>query len=318
MSLTLLAGKTAAQGHDHTLSIGVSIGPLVLRVALLATVPAVAGFAMLRGVLPPQSRRTTALVAGGAGAMVVLTLLLAGGIDFPDQLVVLVLAATAAPLFPILSRDSRSGPAARGIRALAPWMLSLAGIAALVEFGRAWLGHWDTKALTVVLYTGVTLALVSLSWFTVCQPRRRLFRMVVQGQAVVLAIVLVGGAAQATVLRQAGSTPVPPVACPPQTPSCRAARSVPSTRAAILANAMSRDVDVSSANGENPQSSQVPSRSTGMYCAALSTRSRTWSAVSTRGSIGSVTPTNTWAFPGRWSRMIASTRSGSCSLASWT
>ena len=48
--------------------------------------------------------------------------------------------------------------------------------------------------------------------------------------------------------------------------------------------------------GANPQSSVVPSCSTGMYSAASSTRSRTSSGVSIRGSIGAMTPTKT-----RWS-----------------
>ena len=46
------------------------------------------------------------------------------------------------------------------------------------------------------------------------------------------------------------------------------ASAVPSTRARIFANAVSRVVVVSSQNGENPQSSQVPSCSSGMYSAA--------------------------------------------------
>ena len=79
-------------------------------------------------------------------------------------------------------------------------------------------------------------------------------------------------------------------------PSAAAASAVPSTRARIFANAVSRVVEVSSQNGEKPQSSVVPSCSTGMYSAASSTRSRTSSGVSTRGSIGATTPTKT-----RWS-----------------
>src|SRR5271167_1983520 len=59
------------------------------------------------------------------------------------------------------------------------------------------------------------------------------------------------------------------------------ASSVPSTRFRILANAISREVDVSSAKGENPQSSVVPSDSIGINWAASSTRSRTCSGVST-------------------------------------
>jgi hypothetical protein len=249
----LLAGEALAQGHDHTLSVGITIGPLVLRVALLAAVPVVAGFAMLRAVVP-ESRRTTATVAGCSAAMVVLTLMLAGGTDIPAQAVVVVLAALAGPLVVILKRVER-------LRAFAPWVLTVAGVGAAVEFGRAWLVPLAADDVPVVLYTGVVLALVGLSWFTVCVPRRRLFRVVTHVQAVVLALALVGGTAQATVLRLAGPPPAaaPPGHCPLQTPSSAAASAVPSTRALILANAVSREVDVSSENGENPQSSHVPS-----------------------------------------------------------
>ncbi len=90
---------------------------------------------------------------------------------------------------------------------------------------------------------------------------------------------------------------------------------MPSTRARIFANAVSRVVDVSSQNGENPQSSVVPSCATGMYWAASSTRSRTSSGVSTRGSIGATTPTNTRWSGFRCSRMIFSTRTRSGSPA---
>ena len=48
-------------------------------------------------------------------------------------------------------------------------------------------------------------------------------------------------------------------------PITSAASAVPSTREWIFANAVSRLVDVSSLNGENPQSSVVPSCSSGMY-----------------------------------------------------
>ena len=68
---------------------------------------------------------------------------------------------------------------------------------------------------------------------------------------------------------------------------------------AILANAISREVEMSSANGEKPQSSQVPIRSGGSCRAAARIRSRTSSGVSTRGSIGSVTPMKTRAPGGK-------------------
>ena len=102
-----------------------------------------------------------------------------------------------------------------------------------------------------------------------------------------------------------------------RTSACDASR-VPSTRARILSNAMSRDVEASSANGAKPQSSVVPRASTGINRAASRVRSRTWSALSVVESIGSVTPTNTTCSGRRCSRIIPSTRSGSGSLANWT
>src|SRR5207245_9289801 len=76
-------------------------------------------------------------------------------------------------------------------------------------------------------------------------------------------------------------------------PTASPARAVPRTRASILAKAVSRLVDVLSKKGAKPQSSVVPSWSIGMYSDASSTRSRTSSAVSMRGSLGTITPTKT-------------------------
>jgi hypothetical protein len=99
--------------------------------------------------------------------------------------------------------------------------------------------------------------------------------------------------------------------------SFTAAIRVPSTRARIFSNAISREVEGSSANGENPQSSVVPNCDKGKYSAARKTRSQTCSRVSTTGFIGSTTPTKTLTFRsgGRCWRMILRTRSGSGSLA---
>src|SRR6267378_1805254 len=74
---------------------------------------------------------------------------------------------------------------------------------------------------------------------------------------------------------------------------CFSASFVPSTRARILAKAVSRVVEVLSLKGENPQSSVVPSCSMGMYPDASSTRSQTSSGVSMRGLPGAITPTKT-------------------------
>jgi len=70
------------------------------------------------------------------------------------------------------------------------------------------------------------------------------------------------------------------------------AQGSPSTRLLTFAKAVAREVDVSSAKGEKPQSSIVPNDSIGISSAASSTRSRTSSGLSTLGLIGSVTPTN--------------------------
>ncbi len=88
---------------------------------------------------------------------------------------------------------------------------------------------------------------------------------------------------------------------------------VPWTRAWILSKAICLDVDLSSLNGENPQSSVVPNCSIGIYSAASKTRSHTSSGVSTRGLIGSITPTKT-RWPGLSNSLISDNtrrRSGS-------
>ena len=78
---------------------------------------------------------------------------------------------------------------------------------------------------------------------------------------------------------------------------------------------MSRDVDVSSANGEKPQSSVVPSCATGITPAASRMRPTMSPTLSTFGWIGSVTPTNRIC-PGFSTAFIAfNTRVRSFSLA---
>src|SRR5207253_1566475 len=101
-------------------------------------------------------------------------------------------------------------------------------------------------------------------------------------------------------------------------PTASPARAVPRTRASTFAKAVSRLMDVLSKKGANPQSSVVPSWSAGMYSAASSTRSRTSSAVSMRGSPGAITPTKTRWSGFRYLRMISRTRRRSGSPASAT
>jgi hypothetical protein len=197
--LLLFTGIAQAQ-HDHTLSVPVSIGPLVLRVALLVAVPAVAGSAMLRGFLGEPGRTAAAFVTGCAAAAVLLEFMLAGGMDFPSQLVLLVLAGLAAPMYLILSKDPRFGTLRGVLRRLAPWMVTVAAVLACVEFTRALLRIGDATAMAVVLPTGVVVALVGLSWFTVCGPGNRVAAVLVRIEAALLANAVLAGSAYTLVL----------------------------------------------------------------------------------------------------------------------
>jgi Family of unknown function (DUF6239) len=192
----------AAQTHDHTLSVPVVVGPVALRVVLLGAVPLVAGFGMLRAFLPEPDRRTLGLVAATAGGLAVLELLLADALDLPTQVVPLLLAVAAVPLFMVRSDNPRLAR----VRRFAPWMLSLLGGLALIEFARAWLSAARPEATAVLLHTGVVLALTALCWFIACRPDGRVMRLVVSLEAAVIAMALMAGAAHATVLRP----PYPP------------------------------------------------------------------------------------------------------------
>ncbi|OLF11281.1 DUF6239 family natural product biosynthesis protein [Actinophytocola xanthii] len=205
MALLLAAGGE----HGH-LELGVSMGPLVLRVALLAAVPVVAGFVLLRGFLAEPSRSTTAGVVGAGCAAATLQLLLAGGLALPEQVVPLLLAALAAPLYLALSREPRFAPAVARVRRFAPWVfLPLAALAAVPLFG-AWFGATGPERTLTLLHTGVLLCLVALGWFVVARPRGRWQGAGLRTGAAVLATALVAGVAQASVLRP--EEPVPGVA----------------------------------------------------------------------------------------------------------
>jgi hypothetical protein len=194
-----MSGPVAALlQHDHVLRVPVSIGPMIIRIGLLVAVPAVAGFAMLRGFLPDPTRRTVVWVAGLAAAGVLLELMLAGGLDLPAQAVPLLLAGLAAPIFLMLSGDPRFGRVHR----LAPWVFAPTGAFALVEFGRAVLGGGNPA----VLPTGIVLALMGLSWFALCAPGGRLATVAARIEAALLANAALAGSAYAIVLSLPPST----------------------------------------------------------------------------------------------------------------
>lgn len=188
--------------HGH-LEVGFSIGPLGLRVALLAAVLAVAGFAMMRGFLAEPDRRTTIAVVTAAVGAAALELLLSGGFALPDQVVPLLLAALAVPLYLVLSRDPARAAAVDRARGFAPWVFWFFSCLAAVRFGQAWLG--GTEQATTLLHTGVLLGVVAVAWFAVARPRAGV--MALRVGAGLLAIGLVAGVGQAVVSRKADPTP---------------------------------------------------------------------------------------------------------------
>src|SRR5690242_17890700 len=122
-------------GHEHTIDLPVVLGPLVLRVALLAAVCAVTGYALLRAFLGQPNRATATTVTISSAVATLLSLMLAKGFDLPDQAAVLILAGIAVPLIFAMARTP--SPAARYAERFAPLVLAVAAGAALVEFTRA-------------------------------------------------------------------------------------------------------------------------------------------------------------------------------------
>jgi len=196
--LPLAAGQPG--GHDHTLSVPVLIGPLALRIVLLAAICAVTGFAMMRTFLGDPGRTAAGVVTISAAIAIFLELMLAGGFDLPQQFAVLILAAIAVPLVLAMSRAPGAVTASGHARRFAPWVLAGAATAAFIEFGRAVLGSWDTSTQATLLHTGLMLALVGLAWYTFGLPRWRPGSVAVQIVAATLASAAIGVAGYAMAL----------------------------------------------------------------------------------------------------------------------
>ncbi|MGQ0841305.1 DUF6239 family natural product biosynthesis protein [Actinokineospora sp.] len=203
VTLLMVAGTPAAaqDGHDgHGISVPINIGPLGLRVALLYAVPAVAGFAVLRGFLPAPSKRTAAFVSASAALAVTVEFMLADSLDIPRQVAVLAMALVALPTYLTAARSPAAAPAFRLAQRCAPWVIAPAAVFAAVEFARVWLGDWAPADQAMLLHSGVIIGLAGLSWLTLGVPRGRVARIAVQTIAGVAATALLGAAAQATVL----------------------------------------------------------------------------------------------------------------------
>jgi Family of unknown function (DUF6239) len=184
---------TSAQGgHEHVLSVGFTIGPLVLRAAVLASMSVVAGHVLLRPFLTGPQRRESACGIGAAAVAVSFELLLSGGLVIPEQLVPLLLSGIALPLYLVLSTDPRfARPVGLG-RSVAPWIfLGMAGMSAVVLY-RAWFVDMPLTAVATTLHTGVVLMFVTLAWFVVAPGRTVVW---VLGAVLASALVLATGQA---------------------------------------------------------------------------------------------------------------------------
>jgi hypothetical protein len=192
--------------HGH-LDVGFSIGSLVLRVILLAVVPVVAAFAVLRGFLGEPSRFTTIAVSMAAATAAAMVLLLSGGLNLPEQTIPLLLAGLVVPMYLVMSRDERFAAAVGLGRRFAPLVWAVVAALAAVQFGLAWLAGAGRDRTATLLHTGVLLALVAVVWFAVARPRGRGITLGMRVGAALLGIGLLAGAAQAITMRAADSVP---------------------------------------------------------------------------------------------------------------
>ncbi|SDJ50036.1 hypothetical protein SAMN05192558_11847 [Actinokineospora alba] len=195
VALLLVAGAVpaVAQQHGHTLSVPVAFGPLALKVALFYAVPAVAGFALLRGFLERPSKYTAAFVCGSAALGVVLELMLAGRLEVTNRIVFVAFVAGCLPV--LLTLAPVSGNLAAAARRTAPYVLAVASVAAVLHFAKAWLG----AGLPATLHSGVILALAGLAWLPLVGCRRRAARFTVHAGSALVATALLAATAQATV-----------------------------------------------------------------------------------------------------------------------
>jgi hypothetical protein len=162
---------SAQGGHDHLVSVGIVIGPLILRVTVLVAMSVVAGHVLLRPFLADPGPRTTAYGIGAAAVAVSFELLLSGGFVLPEPVIPLLLAGVALPLYFLLSTDPRFTRLVDRGRAVAPWVfIGMTAVSAVVLY-RAWFVALPPKAMAATLHTGVVLTLVTLAWFMVTPHR---------------------------------------------------------------------------------------------------------------------------------------------------
>ncbi|MDX8056494.1 DUF6239 family natural product biosynthesis protein [Lentzea sp. BCCO 10_0798] len=160
--------------HDHGSTVPVVFGPVLLYLIGYLSVPAVAGFALMRIVTPPPRRVDALLVTGASTTTFLVAMLLYPSLALPPQAIVLLLAA--------------------GIVPFVVWWRAPHLIARVVPVAPCLVAAATTTALlwaTVDQSGGYLAALTAVSWLTFCVPRSRAGRVVLRLTAGTLALSVV-------------------------------------------------------------------------------------------------------------------------------
>lgn len=187
------SGGGALSPHDHGFDIGFSVGSLGLRLALLCIVTVVAAYALLKPFLAGQLDENPRWFTVTTGSGVLVALLLSSGPTVSRQLLVMLLAAGAVPIY-VTYRRAYDMPAM--VCRAAPVVLTMAGAGAAVLFARGVLAG----AGPATFYDGLMLALVGLSWLVLCRHRARTAGVLSAAGGWLLASATVAGAGHVAML----------------------------------------------------------------------------------------------------------------------
>lgn len=160
--------------HDHGSTVPVLAGPMVLYLMLYFSVPAVAGFALLRITTPPPRRADALLVTGASTTAFLMAMMLIPASGLPPQATVLLLVGGMVP-FAIWWRAPHL---LVRVAVMAPWFVAAAAVTGLLRAPADLPGAFSA-------------ALTAVSWLTFCAPRSRTGRVVLRVTAGMLALAVV-------------------------------------------------------------------------------------------------------------------------------
>jgi hypothetical protein len=160
--------------HDHGSTVPVLAGPILLYLMLYFSVPAVAGFALIRITTPPPPRADALLVTGASTTAFLVAMLLVPAFGLPPQATVLLLVAGIVP-FVIWWRAPHL---LVRVAVIAPWLVAAATVTGLLRAPADLPGSF-------------TAALTAVSWLTFCAPRSRPGRVALRVTAGTLALTVV-------------------------------------------------------------------------------------------------------------------------------